>query len=92
MKKGLEPAFPCIDHNENGSDFDTKFIPFSSGISTRLYLAGMALQGLLSNPNTAEQIRSHVGGVASIEISNKIVTATALAIIDELLKQEEETR
>lgn len=76
QKLGQEPAFPnCMEINNE------------YGMSKRFYAACAALQGLLSNPNTAEQIISHAG-IVNAETANAIVCETAYEIADELLKQE----
>lgn len=79
-KLGQEPAFACMyGTSENGY--------LQEGMSKRFYAACMVLQGLLSNPNTAEQIISHAG-IVNAETANAIVCETAYEIADELLKQE----
>lgn len=87
-KLGREPAFPVdeqtIQYNQSG------IIPYAChGLSKRLYLAGMAMQGLLSNPNTAKQISSAISN-PSAEQSRQIVMKESLLMADELLKQEAE--
>ncbi|MFA6325427.1 MAG: hypothetical protein WCX46_04345 [Candidatus Paceibacterota bacterium] len=82
MTKGLEPVFPNVAFDQQGQ-FTHNLE--NRGISTRLYLAGMAMQGLMvqaipdrTNRNTIE--------------NNRERAQFALAMADELLKQEEATR
>lgn len=72
MKKGLEPAFPTITTGRY-PDLQKQY----PGMSTRLYLAGMAMQGILSIPNCH---------------SVSTIVKLALTYTDELLKQEEFSR
>ena len=65
-KLGQEPAFPL---GAGG------YIP-EFGMSKRFYAASMALQGLLSNPNTVGQIKEEAGPVsAKITYANTPKTA-----------------
>jgi len=66
MKKGTEPMYPTPYNCEH------------KGISTRLYLAGMILQGLCANSN--------YNGNATANAVH------AIELTDELLSQEEDTR
>jgi hypothetical protein len=82
MKKGTEPAFPNVAFDKQGQFTHNEE---HYGMSTRLYLAGMAMQGLLvqaipdrTNQDTPENNRNRVN--------------FALNMADELLKQEEATR
>ena len=49
-------------------------------------IAAMALQGLLSNPNTAGQIQNNFGKV-SVERGKEIICKTAIGLADELIKE-----
>ena len=53
-KLGQEPAFSCPPMFENGQCMDMG----STGMSKRLYLAGMAMQGILAGDSTALTCRS----------------------------------
>jgi hypothetical protein len=77
-KKGQEPAFPVIHQNNDGT-LDLNLYP---GMSTRLYLAGMILSGIMSSDSTV----SIENGLGANEIG------CALMIADELLRQEEVSR
>jgi hypothetical protein len=79
MSKGQEPAFPNIYKNIDGS------LDCQGGISTRLYLAGMAMQGLM--------VQSIPGNHNCNEPRlNAERVKFALDMADELIKQEEESR
>ena len=75
-KLGSEPAFP------NGMEINNEY-----GMSKRFYAACAAMQGVLSNPNTAKQIYATFGEVTS-EQANQVICVTAYKMADELLKQE----
>lgn len=69
MKKGTEPAFPLVEQRTD--------LNIYNGINIRLYLAGMAMQGIIAyDPYCVDE-----------EVAKK-----ALKLADELIKQEEETR
>lgn len=77
MKKGQEPAFPIflqegLSHNSH----------VDCGMSTRLYLAGMAMQGLLSA----------LQGIKTRSEFVDMINKTALQYADGLIKMEEETK
>jgi hypothetical protein len=74
-KLGSEPAFPVTENIG------------LNGMSKRFYAACAAMQGVLSNPNTAKQIYATFGEVTS-EQANQIICVTAYKMADELLKQE----
>ena len=65
-KLGQEPAFP-FEANRN------------NGMSKRLYLAGLAMQGLLASPSFTNP-----------RMKPSDVSKMAFGMADELLKQEEE--
>jgi len=67
-KLGQSPAFSC------GTDNYTQ-----KGISIRLYLAGMAMQGILANRALVEGYDTYI---------YKWIAEQALAQADELLRQE----
>jgi spermidine/putrescine-binding protein len=50
------------------------------------YFSGLALQAILSNPNTAGQIRAVYGNVTA-EKADEIVSKKAITIAKELIKQ-----
>jgi hypothetical protein len=50
-KLGQKPVFPIVGKSGFCTAISNVDKDDCSGISSRLYLAGMALQGLLSNPN-----------------------------------------
>jgi hypothetical protein len=83
MKKGQEPAFPqplTMDQEGNMYSPREKNI-LDCGMSTRLYLAGMILQGIMASKKT-------------ISLGNSLGSSEvmcALMVTDELIKQEEET-
>lgn len=88
MKKGQGPVFPIILRQVGEDDFriasikdqnEGQFLTSSFGMSTRLYLAGMAMQGLLANApfNTTD-----------IEL----IADLSLKYSDALIKAEEERR
>ena len=86
-KLGQEPAFATsalLSGNES---------VYQSGMSTRLYLAGMAMQGILAGDSTAltcttenDVIEAH----KSYKYDCTKVAKNALRFADELLKQESE--
>lgn len=77
-KLGKEPAFPSIEVMLDEVDGTTKDYTEHRGISKRLYIATMAMQGILS----AMASRPNM----SIEEDVKL----AFVYADEVLKQEEE--
>ena len=78
-KLGQEPAFAGYQ----GEQFSVQ-----SGMSKRFYAACAAMQGLLSNPNTARQIQASHGGEVDTEVGYNYICVTAYFLADELLKQE----
>lgn len=76
MTQGLESAFPFEENDQMGNHYDNHF-----GMSTRLYLAGMAMQGLLSAQSVYKD-----------GVDAEWTAKTAVNCADWLLKQEEETR
>ena len=68
MKNGDKPINPLLDLNKNKSGL--------WGLTKREYFAGLAMQGLLSIPNTG--------------ISPKGFASRAIEMADEILKQLEE--
>lgn len=71
-KLGQEPAFACQPIRENGQYMDMG----STGMSKRLYLAGMAMQGILA------------GGYFNLHSQSHEICERSFSIADELLKQE----
>lgn len=67
-KLGQSPAFPTIEQSGNGS-WDT-----APGMTQRLYLAGMAMQGIISSYNSTT--------------SAEYICTKAFEFADELLLQE----
>jgi len=84
MKKGQNPIFPSKftfgDKDEYGAPIIRDKVSF--GISTRLFLAGMAMQGFLANSSLIDDHYS--------ENTSELIVKKSLHIADELLKQEEE--
>lgn len=76
-KLGQESAFPVLRELSNGS-----FIMDHRGISKRLYLAGMAMQGILS-ANAKETWGNFEGAQVP-----EYVAKMSFDFADELLKQE----
>ena len=74
-KKGQEPFYPIVAGKYVGH----------YGISTRLYLAGMAMQGMLANGKTVEFLYGNMQMAVPSEIAKY-----ALQYADELIKQESE--
>ena len=83
-KLGQEPAFPMV--NSDGvpglitkpySDYIEKM--YTNGMSKRLFLAGMAMQGLLASPSFTNP-----------RMKPSDVSKMAFGMADELLKQEQE--
>lgn len=80
-KLGQESAFPSFEHNESGYGDqltlyfggERNFIPFTKGISKRLFLAGILMQGRMARGTL-------------LDTANAV--STAYEIVDELLKQE----
>jgi len=92
MKKGAEPAFPTevgFEDNQLQECFQSgNQRAIYSGMSTRLYLAGMAMQGILAgNYEWCSE-----GTYPVPKPIPSYVVQKALECADELLKQEEETR
>jgi hypothetical protein len=76
MKNGDKPITPLLDLNKDKSGL--------WGLTKREYFAGLAMQGMLSNPNTG-----------TIEDGKRIVnfihvSESSLLFADELLKQLED--
>lgn len=65
MKNGAKPINPILDWNEVKAD--------SIGLTKREYFAGLAMQGLLSNPNNSNSVNE--------------ITLKAVIYSDKLLKQ-----
>lgn len=89
-KLGSEPAFPIeydiIEEDEKGPYHAHKvFI----GISKRQLLAGMAMQGFLSNANL--KFRDD-NGMLFDTLNPIVLSKLALKFTDELLKQEHDTQ
>lgn len=70
MTKANEPAFPASEGQFNKSE---------SGLTKREYLAGQAMKGVLSNPNTR------------LLADEKMVSERALFFADDLIAQLEKT-
>ena len=81
-KLGQEPAFASACANEQSHHIET-------GMSKRFYAACAAMQGLLSNPNTADQLKA-INQNGTTKESYAIVVRSAYSLADELLKQENE--
>lgn len=85
-KLGQEPAFANSEtYNPNNMEANGMFSP---GMSKRFYAACTAMQGLLANTNTARQLSRQLPKSASIDDCYVSVVATAYAMADEILKQE----
>lgn len=82
-KLGQEPAFATSAMLSRDEDV------YQSGMSKRFYAACAAMQGMLSNPNIADQLKSINKNISTKE-SYAIVVRSAYSIADELLKQENE--
>ena len=96
QKLGQEPAFPAEMEYETTftGEFSNKEIPTTAfksmpGMSKRFYAACAAMQGMLANPETGQQISSQFGKLTA-ERANRVLCITAYAIADEILKQENE--
>ena len=97
MKKGQEPAFPVkrietIKGSYSRNDglemsYTNNVEVVYAGMSTRLYLAGMAMQGMCANADVTKLISGNNGMPVCEEI-----TKIAIRCADELIKMEEETR
>ena len=85
MRNADKPVYPDI-RKVNNNDYKGLVIENYTGLTKREYFAAMAMQGLLSNPNTARQIQQEFGQVTA-DAANGVVCATALNIADKLLKQ-----
>jgi len=92
MKKGTESVFPILMRQTGENAFriasakdqnEGQFLTSSFGMSTRLYLAGMAMQGILAAKNS---------GLDDTPAWITFQVGVSLLYADELLKQEEETR
>lgn len=81
QKLGQEPAFAT------SADLGGEAI-YQEGMSKRFYAACTAMQGILSNPNTAHQIQDTFGGQVSVEKSYHAVVVSAFSVADALLEQE----
>lgn len=87
VTQGQEQAFPFFEWNVAGYGDcvtleiggQTQHIPFSRGISTRLYVAAIAMQGMLANPNPDV-----------VRMAEESIAKLSLIYADELLKQESE--
>jgi hypothetical protein len=80
MENGKEPITPCTIQGRQGwGDKPTISDREVYGLTKREYFAGLAMQGLLANPNFQDN-----GSGASIPIQ---VTVSAIKYADELLKQ-----
>lgn len=86
MTKGTEPAFPALEaiRKDHGYKYSQK-----GGISVRLYLAGIILQGIISNNLPDDFILDHEG-TRTDDCQTKV--KLSLLFADELIKQEEESR
>ena len=73
---GEQPAFPVPEYI--GADGDPHFVEHQ-GISTRTWLAGMAMQGLMVNQNEWAE-----GGLGDVDA----ITKSAFAMADAMIKQE----
>lgn len=83
-KLGTEPAFP---RSHTDIDANSPFFKLGDkGISQRLYLAGMALQGILSNTELLTIITKLAVNNAST--TSKYVAKASYVYADELLKEE----
>lgn len=89
MENSKTPAFPHMVIETDAIDGSTIRNIEYDGLTKREYFAGLVLQGLLANQNTAHQINIAFGKVDSNK-ANIIVTNTAINIADELLKQLEQ--
>lgn len=90
-KLGQEPAYPVEVNLHNVEEQFSQNGPHTvmcHGMSKRFYAACVAMQGLLSNPNTAGQIKLSAVDVDA-KTANAIVCRTAYEIAEELLKQEQ---
>lgn len=82
MKNSEQQAFPSQQDEEG-------FLLTKGGLTKREYFAGLALQGLLSNPAHNDTILMGVngGGVEKGFIALDLVVKEAIGYADELLKQ-----
>ena len=81
MENGKQPAFAAVCDNTN---------PYlQEGLTKREIFAMSAMQGILSNPNTANAITTEFGKVNAIK-ANEIIAATSLNLANALLKALEE--
>lgn len=89
MKRGTEPAFPCLKPNASGYGDaleiiikeNINYIPFTKGMSVRLKIASDTMCALI-NGNISN----------NTNVSRRDIIHASLLYTDELLKQEEETR
>jgi len=79
-KLGQEPAFPI-----SAEKYEPNF-----GVSKRFYAACFAMQGIISNPNTAYQLLQRLGADGDKKEADKLVIEQSYILADELLKQENE--
>ena len=83
MENSEKPIYPVPHQNDDRSiQYDVHF-----GLTKREYFAGLAMQGILSNPANAEQFKVNDWGVNGTAIADNAVHCA-----DELLKQLEKTK
>lgn len=81
-KLGLEPEFPMPTDNSDLRRY---------GINKRFYAACAAMQGLLSNPNSAYQMNATLRRQPTSEEAVSMIVNQSFIIADELLTKEEES-
>lgn len=62
------PAFPCCENHKIAAD-----IPWTCGMSPRAYFAGLAMQGLMADPN--EDGDSETIARKSIAVADALIAA-----------------
>lgn len=78
MKNGEQQAYPSTTKYKDGN---TEIIDIQSGLTKREYFAGLAMQGILANPNVGKIIDGE-------RFVDKIaVSQSSVIIADEILKQ-----
>ena len=94
-KLGQESAFPYPSEkcktDDQGRSLDLGYRK-SLGMSQRLYLAGMAMQGILSSltSESAYVVFMRMAEMDQNETGKHAIIRTALNVADELLRQESE--
>jgi hypothetical protein len=61
-KLGQEPAFPTIEQSGNPEYWNTY-----AGISKRLYIATIAIQGILASPTLGDRLAKQFSGASNEE-------------------------